>query len=64
MPDTTLHKDQSEMDIDDVMSSFERDVLGGGDKDRHDEVSGGISETSFKGGEFKDCKNRAWCDRS
>ena len=56
MPDTTLHKDESEMDIDDVMSSFERDVLGGGDKDRHDEGSGGISETSFKGGEFKDRK--------
>jgi len=56
MPDTTLHKDESEMDIDDVMSSFERDVLGGGDKDQHDEVSGGNSETSFKGGEFKDRK--------
>ena len=53
MSDTTLHKDESEMDIDDVMSSFDRDVLGGGDKDQLDEVNGGNSETSFKGGGFK-----------
>ena len=53
MSDTILHKDESEMDIDDVMSSFERDILGGGDKDQLDEVSGGNSETSFKGGGFK-----------
>ena len=43
-------KDESEMDIDDVMFSFERDVLGGEDKEHRDEVSEVNSETSFKGG--------------
>jgi len=56
MADTDCYKDESEMDIDEIMDSFEKEVLGVEDEEHIDRVSGDITKTSVKGVAFKGSK--------